>query len=583
MADVRERSSLEESLHLALDLCLALGAFVVGLTGSVHSVVSNAMPPEDGARRIELLARSCLAHPAAHGHDLFWNAEVSTEAESADRSLACVVMPMWAGPTQVGLLGIVDTWLPEPDEDQSEGLRALADEIASAAPQFLSERRVRLPGDGEPVTEPAPPPSPAAAFGAPDTPDEASMLRAVFDGLCDAVVVTGREGTVVAVNDAFVALCGRSSEELVGSELASVMTNDTHDPVDVARAGAVSLGSRRVLLRAAGDEVVVRASERRVADGRGGEWVVIVVRRTAVDPSSASAVRLDADELIGHLDDGVLCLDVTGVVVLANRAADAMHGMAPGRTLVGAPFPMATALRTEDGKVLAHDHHPGFRVLRDGTPCVAHLTIGEEEAGQRHVEVSARPVSIDGFQGALVVLHDTTAEWLEQQRLTHYALYDPLTGLANRYLLLEELRRMLQGLGRRGGTVALVYLDLDDFKRINDEYGHDMGDEVLGAVARRLRGAVRSDDVVCRLGGDEFVIAHASAEALPDGDLVVSRLRKVMSAPFRVRGQAFDVGVSVGWVSTDRGDVGPDALLAQADRAMYRHKRDRTAARRPAP
>lgn len=133
---------------------------------------------------------------------------------------------------------------------------------------------------------------------------------------------------------------------------------------------------------------------------------------------------------------------------------------------------------------------------------------------------SARPVAMDGLDGALVVLHDSTAEWLEQERLSHYALYDPLTGLANRYLLLEELRRMLQGLGR---------------------------------------------------------------SEVPDGDLVVSRLRKVMSAPFRVRGQAFEVGASVGWVSTDRDGVGPDALLAQADRAMYRHERDRAPARRPLP
>ena len=143
----------------------------------------------------------------------------------------------------------------------------------------------------------------------------------------------------------------------------------------------------------------------------------------------------------------------------------------------------------------------------------------------------------------------------------------------------EELGRMLQGLGRRGGAVALVYLDLDRFKAINDEHGHDTGDEVLSALARRLRGAVRGDDVVARLGGDEFVLAHLSAESRPDGDLVVSRLRKVLSAPFRVRGQVFDVGASIGWVSTDRADVGPEALLARADRAMYQSKRERAAQR----
>jgi diguanylate cyclase (GGDEF)-like protein len=271
----------------------------------------------------------------------------------------------------------------------------------------------------------------------------------------------------------------------------------------------------------------------------------------------------------------VLCLDADGRVVLANRAANALHGMPPQRTLVGGPLPMVSALRTEDGLILALEGHPGLKALRDASPAEANLCVDDPELGQRHLTVSARPFAVGGRLGSLVVLHDTTAEWLEQQRLTHYALHDPLTGLANRYLLLEELRRMLQGLARRGGSVALVFMDLDGFKGINDHYGHDVGDEVLTAVARRLRGAVRADDVVARLGGDEFVVAHASSERLVDGDMVVSRIRKVLSAPFRVRGEIFDVGASIGWVSTEVDDLTPDALLARADREMYLQKRDR--------
>jgi diguanylate cyclase (GGDEF)-like protein len=456
-----ESGSIDAGLRTALDLCLGIGAFVVSMTGVVRLVVSDAMPPEDGSRRIEVLARNCLSHPAANGHELFWNAEVSTEEGSADRSLACVVMPAWSGDLEVGLLGVVDTWLPEPDGHQRAGLARLAADLA-----HLLAHGTRSGG---------------AAPADPRAPEE------VPPGTPDA------------------------------------------------------------------------------------------------PPSGRRAVpaHVDAADLLASLDDGIMCLDAEGTVVIANQPADALYGLPPGRTLVGSPLPATSALSTEDGQVLAHDRHPAMLTLGDGVPRDVQVTVGEEGDGQRHVAMSTRPFPIDGRPGVLVVLHDTTAEWLEQQRLTHYALYDPLTGLANRYLLLEELRRMLQGLGRRGGSVTLIYMDLDDFKRINDEHGHDMGDEVLGAFARRLRGAVRSDDVVSRLGGDEFVIAHATA-GHPDGDLVVSRLRKVLTAPFTVRGLVFDVGASIGWVSTERGDVGPDALLARADRAMYRHKRDRAAARRPA-
>ena len=457
VADVAPRSgSVSDALRTALDLCLGLGAFVVRTTGAVQRVLSDSMPPEDASRRVDVLARNCLSHPAARGRDLFWNAEVSTEAGSADRSLACVVMPVWSGETELGLLGVVDTWLPEPDGYQRAGLALLASDLTgflssgSGAPSW---------GSPEPVAQPAPPDAP----------------------------------------------------------------------------------------------VGVRAP-----------------------------AHVDAEALVALLDDGIVCVDATGTVVLTNWAADAIYGLPPGQTLLGSPLPMASTMKTEGGQVLTHDQTPAMLVLRDGMARESNLTVGEAGRNQRRIAVSARPLEIEGRRGVLMVLHDATEEWMEQERLTHYALYDPLTGLANRYLLLEELRRMLQGLGRRGGSVALIYMDLDDFKRINDEHGHDMGDQVLGAFARRLRGAVRSDDVVARLGGDEFVIAHSTADRPPDGDLVVSRLRKALSAPFSVRGIAFDVGASIGWVSTDKGDEGPDALLARADRAMYLHKRSRADSRRSA-
>lgn len=134
---------------------------------------------------------------------------------------------------------------------------------------------------------------------------------------------------------------------------------------------------------------------------------------------------------------------------------------------------------------------------------------------------------------------------------------------------------MLQGLARRAGSVALVFLDLDGFKDVNDTYGHEVGDEVLKAVARRLQGAVRSDDVVARLGGDEFVVAHMTSGRTSDGDMVVARIRKVLSAPYRFGGRVFDIGVSAGWVGTTSSETGPEGLLNQADQAMYRDKRNR--------
>jgi diguanylate cyclase (GGDEF)-like protein len=566
------------------------------------------------------LARNCLSHPAAAGRGVFWNAEVSTEADSADRSLACVVVPAWRAEVPLGLLGVVDTWLPEPDLGQREALVALAREVGDVGATgeghgdvddlwcVIPEARLAPPfspgaapgtheGDAQTAERAFPPADPAsvtAVLGSsPDpvaavSPNAAPSALDVLKHLPDAVVVTRWDGTIVLANERFGQLVGRHAGELSGCNIRPLVSSGAGGIVGAAestRGDGRPLPARRLSVSSpSGARQPVTATDVRIegtdAEGVAGPWFVTVLRPAPSADSCSAASRIESVDLVSNLDDGLLCLDAAGTVALSNQAADRFHGLPAGQSLVGAPLPEVGGLRTEDGDLLAPDAHPGLVVLREGAPCTAHLVLGPDEDRQQHVTVSARPFIVDGGRGALVVLRDSTTEWLEQRRLTQYALYDPLTGLANRYLLLEELRRMLLLLGRQGGAVALVYLDLDGFKRINDEHGHDVGDEVLAAVARRLRGAVRSDDVVSRLGGDEFVIAHASAERLPDGDLVVSRLRKVLSAPFRVRSQAFDVGASIGWVSTDRGEEGPEALLAKADRAMYLQKRNRASARR---
>ncbi len=199
------------------------------------------------------------------------------------------------------------------------------------------------------------------------------------------------------------------------------------------------------------------------------------------------------------------------------------------------------------------------------------LQLGGED--RRHLVASAKPFELEnGSTGALLVLRDVTSQLEEEAWLMHLALHDPLTGLANRYLLLDYLRRVLLQFRTRGGSIALVFLDLDDFKMINDRFGHDVGDEVLVAVGRRIQGAVRSSDIVARLGGDEFVVAHAASDDPGEIEMVISRIRKTLTAPYQVRGQTLAVSASIGWVAADPRNEDPTTLLVRADREMYRRK-----------
>ncbi|WP_433366087.1 putative bifunctional diguanylate cyclase/phosphodiesterase [Actinoplanes sp. CA-142083] len=168
------------------------------------------------------------------------------------------------------------------------------------------------------------------------------------------------------------------------------------------------------------------------------------------------------------------------------------------------------------------------------------------------------------------VLLDRVSEG--QQRLRHQAYHDPLTGLANRALFRERLVLALDAHRHHGKPLAVLFADLDDFKLINDSFGHAMGDRVLRAIAERLQACVPPDDLVARLGGDEFavVLDHRPAEAEPLGHRMLAALRE----PFLIDGHRIGVGASIGLVVPEPGEpLSADALLRRADAAMYSSKR----------
>jgi diguanylate cyclase (GGDEF)-like protein len=161
------------------------------------------------------------------------------------------------------------------------------------------------------------------------------------------------------------------------------------------------------------------------------------------------------------------------------------------------------------------------------------------------------------------------------RRALYRALHDPLTGLANRGLLMEQLALALARARRRPGSVAVLFLDLDRFKVVNDSLGHAVGDDLLVEVARRLERIMRSADTVARLGGDEFVVLAEDVAGVDEALSLARRLRKAIAVPVRVgAGQRVVVTASVGIALSAPGAVAatPSSLLWDADVAMYRAK-----------
>ncbi|WP_212823233.1 bifunctional diguanylate cyclase/phosphodiesterase [Catellatospora sp. TT07R-123] len=175
------------------------------------------------------------------------------------------------------------------------------------------------------------------------------------------------------------------------------------------------------------------------------------------------------------------------------------------------------------------------------------------------------------ISGWVLTLRDVTASRKLEAELTYLAYHDPLTELANRSLFGERLQAALADADRTGTTVGVLYLDLDDFKMVNDSYGHETGDALLQAAARRLSGALRPGDLAARLGGDEFAALIAAMPSVEEVEAVADDIVTAMAQPFLVDGRMLPGAVSVG-IATSRDSIDAATLLRKADQAQYAAK-----------
>lgn len=195
-----------------------------------------------------------------------------------------------------------------------------------------------------------------------------------------------------------------------------------------------------------------------------------------------------------------------------------------------------------------------------------------KDGGIVHILWSARWSEDDGVR--IGVARDVTALWRAETELRFLAHHDPLTELTNRSLFYDRLDSALRAASRHQTGLALLFLDINDFKRINDLHGHAVGDRVLCTVARRLEGCVRETDTVARMGGDEFTVLLTDLHSAADVDAKVEEILTVMTQPLTAESGGFSMpSCSIGVASYPGDGKDVDTLLSHADSAMYRMKK----------
>jgi diguanylate cyclase (GGDEF)-like protein len=205
------------------------------------------------------------------------------------------------------------------------------------------------------------------------------------------------------------------------------------------------------------------------------------------------------------------------------------------------------------------------------------LSVDLPRQGRRPDQETRSALEAFGVSAALAIEHANLRAKAEQsEELFRYlASRDPVTGLGNRSLLLERLERSLATTSLRDQLTALLFIDLDDFKRVNDDHSHALGDQVLHVIARRLEAAAEPGDTVARWGGDEFIVLSESVDDHSAGLSLAARIQEALAEPFRVGGQTASLTCSIGVVFRERGEPATvKELLRRADVAMYAAKRE---------
>lgn len=265
--------------------------------------------------------------------------------------------------------------------------------------------------------------------------------------------------------------------------------------------------------------------------------------------------------------DLVSVLDRDGIIRYQSPSIGPILGR-EARDVVG--LPLSSLLHVDDGHSV--DRLIESAIRNNGAPARAELRIGHGDGSWRVVEaVAVNLLDNPRVRGVVVNSRDITERKQMSEQLIHMAFHDPLTGLPNRALYMDRLSLALKRTVRTGEPVAVLFLDLDGFKRVNDTLGHDAGDELLKLAADRIRSSVRPADTVARLGGDEFTIVLDGADDRAAA-IVARRLAAKLSEPIEIDGQQVSIGTSVGIAVKQSPADQPDDLLRQADAAMYQAK-----------
>jgi diguanylate cyclase (GGDEF)-like protein len=406
---------------------------------------------------------------------------------------------------------------------------------------------------------------------------EVAARRSAQMRLADALEGS-REGVVVIDSESRIALANSQAANFLG-RLAGLVRPGAA-VADLSGALASPATAEVQLLRR--DGLLPATGEARLSDGRwlrvsqsatqdGGSvavWSDISELKDHEERLRATNVRLDA--ALDNMSQGLCLYDAANRLMVFNRRFCEIFELPPDRLQPGVSFREVLDLSIAAG---AYAGKNAAELIAEQAKFVSQHAMGayhQDLSRGRVVSVVHQPMPDGGW---VATYEDVTERRRTDARIAFMARHDSLTGLPNRVLFGEKIEEAVASIGRDGGF-AVLCLDLDRFKQVNDTLGHHVGDELLRAVAQRLRYCVREADTVSRLGGDEFAIVQPKIDRPEAAALTAHQIIEVLSAPYDIAGHRITIGVSIGISLAPSDGAASGKLLKSADVALYRAKAD---------
>lgn len=399
------------------------------------------------------------------------------------------------------------------------------------------------------------------------------LLAAIVESCEDAIISKSLSGLVTSWNRAAVRLLGYTAEEMIGQPILRLIPEELRtEELEILR--RIALGERiehyeTVRVRKDGGRIDVCLSISPIRDYLGAIVGASKIMRDLAPERRREEAQARLAAIVESSEYAIVGKDMNGTITSWNAAAAAMFGYAE-QEMIGQPIlklvpeelhPQEAEILNKLRRGLKIEHFRTVRVRRDGSRVDVSLTISPIKDAQGRVIGSSK------------IARDISAEKRREEQLAHFSYHDQLTGLPNRQLMHDRLGMMLAQAERNSLPCAVMVLDLNKFKEVNDQHGHPAGDRLLVETARRLKACLREVDTVCRIGGDEFVILVSSLPGPEDALLVAKKLRESLGLPFLVSADiAVRIGVSIGICMNTPGNRDGAMLLRMADTAMYHAK-----------